>query len=664
MSVVVRSPTGEAQRNPSYAVAEVIEIPQHFQSVGNPWSLVSDRFTVTSEYAEDSYNNTMGFIEDIRALVAELELFDIPAIEVDSPEVPSLDYNSRPSMGALPLDEQWPPNTSEKPNLVTLPTISPVEIPIFNIPSPDINMPDKPVDQIVQGPGDSPIIGDVPIPLAPSYTLPDVPTLNEILIPSAPEITIPAFDNTLTDEVFADPQQLVWAESPFNSDVWNALLEKTMDGIVNGGTGLNPEIEAAIWERALLRQQRDDEVAYEEIENYHASKGWDMPQGALAGALLEKSDEISRNRRQTNIDIAIKQADLAQNNTQFMLQMGKDAEVILREFHNAQMNRGLDAAKAIATNSIEILNAKITAYNARIDKYKADAAVFGERVKAALVQVEIFKSQVEGAKVTAEVQKNLVDIYEAQIGAIETTVKIYTAEMEGANIHASIEAQRIDVFKSRVDAYVAEIGAEKAKYEAYGIAAGAEKVKAEVYSEQVKAYTSQVDAKKVEVELQAITLDAAVKRNQGDIDRYKAELSAYAVELEATSKKVSAIVEAYKGEVAGYTAETNAESSRFGALTAEIGARIEEAKFNLQKALAEVSSVTDGYISLKKLQLDGIQGVSDVSAQLAASAMNAVSASASFGYSGGESMSTSFNYGAGSTESHSFSHPTRQLTDL
>lgn len=658
----IRTPTGDAARDSDYASAQIIEIPNRYANVGSPWSLVQDRFEVTSNYAATSYDATQGFINDIMSLVSEIEDFYIPDIRVNSPEVPGIDYNARPKMGALDIPAYWPSNPSEKPILDTLPTITPVEIPVYNIPSPSISLPERPTDREITGPGDAPVIGEVAIPARPGYVLPDVPVFDDILLPGAPLISIPEFDSNLPDEVFSDPTGLSWNESPFNSDIWNSLLTKTLDGIVNGGTGLDPVVEEQIWERSLLRQQRDDEKAYEEIEKYHSSKGWDMPQGALAGALIEKSDEISRNRRATNIDIAVKQAELAQNNDQFIMQMGKDAEMILRDFHNAQMTRGLDAAKAIATNAIEILNAKIVAYNSRIEKYKADAAVYGERVKAALVQVEIFKGQVEGAKVSTEVQKNLADLYGKQVEAIETTVKIFTAEMEGANVQAQIEAQKIDIFKTRVDAYVAEVGAEKAKYESYGIVAEAEKVKAEVYSEQVTAFTSQVQAKKLELEVQEITLDATVKKNASEIDRYKAELSSYAVELDAASKKVGAIVDAYRGEVDGYVAETGAESSRLQAVIAEIGAKIEEAKFNLQKAVAEVESATNGYVSIKKLQLDGINGVSGVSAQLAASAMNAVSASASYGYSGSESVGTSFNYGASSSENHSFSHPTRQLS--
>jgi len=662
MGTYVRSATGEAKRDENYASAQVIELPKYYQSIGDPWSLIQTQFETTSGYASNSYSATIGFMGDIKAMIAELEDFNIQDINVDPPEVPGIDVTSRPNMGDLPLNENWPPNTSEKPILGPLPTIIAPNIPIFNIPDPDIDLPDRPILREVTPPGEPPAFNEVEVPGKPEYILPNVPTLPDLSIPAAPIITIPTFDTDLQDEVFSIPPGMNFTEDPFSSDIWQGLLNKIVDGIEHGGEALAPEVEEFIWERIILRDQVSEQAAYEEIENYWSSKGWEIPQGSLAGALQEKNDEIQRNRRMTSLEIGVKQAELADGNTKFILQLGKDSEVILRDFHNNQMNRKLDAEKAIAANAIEILKAQIARYNARIDKYKADAGVYGERVRAALVQVEIFKAQVEAVKVSATVQKNLVELYEKQIQAVEILVKMYVAEMQGADINSQIEARKIEIFKARVDTYVAEIGAEKAKYEVYGIAAGAEKTKVEVFSERVKAFGMQVSLVETELKVQVAELDGKAKKNDHELSRYKTELSAYAVELEAASKKVSAIVEAFRGEVSAYNADTGAEVARYGALAEEIKLRIEEARFNLEKARAEIESKTSGYVALKKLQMDGLTGVTNVSAQLAASAMNAVNASTSFGYSSGESMSTSYSYGASNSENHSFAHPTRQLS--
>jgi len=651
----IDSPTGEARRDEQYASAEVIEIPKYYQSIGDPWSLISTQFETTSAYAENSYYATQGFIEDIRQMIAELEMFNIPDISVDSPEIPSIDYNGRPNMGKLDLDPLWPKNTASRPVLDKLPTIVAPNIPL------SIHMPEKPQPRILHDPGDPPVINDTVLPTKPSYTLPDVPVLAEIIIPSAPAISIPDFDAELADEVFEIPPGMNYTESPFNSPIWDSLLEKVLDGIRNGGKALEPDVEAGIWERTLSRLQVEEQAGYEELERYWSTKGWDMPQGSLAGALIEKSGEIGRNRRETTLDIGTKQAELAHQDTQFIMQLGKDSEIILRDFHNNQMNRKLEAEKAVAQNAIEILNATISRFNAKIEKYKADAAVYGERVKATLTKVEIFKAQVEAAKVTSEVHGNLIDLYEKQIQAVDTIIKIYHTEMQGADISSQIEARKIDIFKSRIDAYVAEIGGEKAKYEMFGIEVDAEKSKVEIFSERVKAFDSQVRLVETQLRVQVAELEGKAKKNDHELDRYKAELGAYAVELDAASKKVSAVVDAFRGEVDGYNAETRAVAAKYTALAAEIGLRIDEARFFLEKAKAEIESKTNGYIALKNLQLTGLTGVTGVSAQLAASAMNAVNASTSFGYSSSESMGTHFSYGASNSESHNFTHPVQQL---
>jgi hypothetical protein len=661
MAMYLHSPTGEPRRNPAYAEAQIIEIPARWASVGSPWNLVKDRFTVTAEYAANSYAMTSTYIAEILRLVEEVEEFDIPDIDVEIPEIPDIDYGSRPPMGDLPLDETWPPNTSVRPSLVDVPEIDVPEFPVFNIPDPDILLPPRPEERPIQGPGDAPVPDTIDIPQAPPVTLPPPPSLQDIVLPSPPEITLPEFEGTVDAPDITDPVQFSWNESPFNSDIWRVFLDKVIAGIRDGGTGLDPGVEQQIWARALLRQQQDNDRAYEEIENYHAAKGWDMPQGALAGQLQEKSDEIDRGRRETNIDIAVKQAELAQQNDQFLLQMGKDAELILRDFHNAQMNRALEASKAAATNSIELLNGRIAKYNTQIEKYKADAQVFGERIKAALVHTEIFKSQIEGAKVSVEVQANLVQLYDKQLQGIKSAIDVYVAQVEGARIHAQIEGIKIQSFGERVSAYVAEISGEKARYETYATAVGAETSKMALFSERVKAFSEETRAKGLLVEAQDKVAGAKINRNNGEIERYKAELAAYSMETEAVAKKIGAIVDAYRGEVDAYSAETNAEASRLSVLVKEIDARIQLGRFNLEKALAEVEAATSGYVAIKKLQLDGITGITQVGAQLAASAMNAVSATASYGYSGSESVQTGFSYGASSSEQHSFSHPTPQL---
>ena len=92
----------------------------------------------------------------------------------------------------------------------------------------------------------------------------------------------------------------------------------------------------------------------------------------------------------------------------------------------------------------------------------------------------------------------------------------------------------------------------------------------------------------------------------------------------------------------------------FQAKVQEIQARIEAARLNMQVAVAEVEATTRGYVAIKELQVEGTKGIMNVGAQLTASALNAVNASASFGFSGNMGAGESWSHGESISESHSY----------
>ena len=54
--------------------------PDIISSPGSSWSLVTERFDITSAYAEASYNLTTDYVEKVFDILKELEAFQIPAI--------------------------------------------------------------------------------------------------------------------------------------------------------------------------------------------------------------------------------------------------------------------------------------------------------------------------------------------------------------------------------------------------------------------------------------------------------------------------------------------------------------------------------------------------------------------------------------------------------
>jgi hypothetical protein len=535
-----------------------------------------------------------------------------------------------------------------------VPSFDALEFPDFNIGPPAYDAPEKPDHDIISDPGDSPAMATIEYSAKPDIVIPGAPTLEDITFPAVPSITLPEFEGEVPTETWDMPPNFSYSEANYSSDIWADLLSKVLNDIRNGGTGLGALIEEELYGRALRRQETENERLYNEVENYFEARGFSLPPGAMAGRLAEAAREISRNNTTINAEITINQAELAQKNTQFMIEKGVELEGMLRDFFNQQAVRAFEAAKAIATIGIEIFNAKINKFNVEIQKYQAEGSVFESKVKAVLTQAQIYKTQIDACGVMSEVQKNLVAIYSEKIKALDTIIKLYATEMEAARIKAEVEKIKLTMFELQVKIYIARIEADKAKFDVYVRELEAERTKAMIYSEQIKGYLGEVEAVKVESDVQIQTADLVLKENQIKSDQYKAELSGYEVAVRAASAEIAALVDGFKAEVMAYSAETEAEGSWFRAKVEEMKVGVENSKTKLEKAVGEIDAAIKGFAAVKGLQVEGTSGIMNAATQLCASTMNAVNATASVGYTGNESNSETWSHGESIGESHPY----------
>lgn len=621
------------------------------------FDLVNGRFDATQAFAYEMKDITTTYLSNLSDTLGSLAIPETDQLEdVEIPSVPSLDYSGRPAFGALNLPDGWPDTVPSYPTLYEVPTLSEVTIPTFSGGSFDFTMPEKPTPEDIEEPGSAPSIETVALPAAPSIEIPDEPTLFTVAIPSAPTVDLPAFSETYVDEIISIPAEFSWEESPYNSEIWDALLTDVIDGIENGGTGLGADVEAQLWERARERQRLENDKAYREAEGYFAARGHQLPPGAMVGRMLEIGKEILQANKDLNIDITVKQAELAKEHSQFIRTMAADMEKVLRGFHDSRVNRSLEAAKAVVQSGIDTYNALAERQRLRLEKYKTEASVFESKIRAALASVEIFRAQVDGAKVTAEVNNEIIALYSAQVGAVEVGAKLYATQMEGVKIANEIQQIKLDAFKTSVQAYAERVGAEKTRYDVYATEMGGKQIEAQIYSERVKAYLAETQAAETSANINIKNLESALSKNNMLIEGYKAELFGYTSEIEAISKKTDAIVEGFKAEVAGYSAETEVKGMEYQARIKEIDAHINRANLVLQRGVAILDATTQGYIGLSTLQAKGLEGLANIGAQMTSSALNAVNATASVGTTRTGSYSQDYNHSESITESHAYNH--------
>jgi len=279
-----------------------------------------------------------------------------------------------------------------------------------------------------------------------SLDLPTTDILNEVLArrpesPSDAATTIVVPSAPILGEIKNFPNM----EFPVTS--LDSARQKFVDVIYGylstGSTGLPADVEQAIWNRARSRKLLKNSQMYDEVEDYFSSRGFSMPPGALIARLQEVNFEISRSDDDLNNDILIQQANLAQNNNQFILEKGTAVcSQIELNFINmiAIANKNtieiyvseMEAYKTKMVTDIERVKAIISIYLGRIEAYKADVQAAGMEIDA---QLNVIKARVEIFKAEADLAIKEADV------SIERARLVHAVQTEAIKAGAQISAQ-------------------------------------------------------------------------------------------------------------------------------------------------------------------------------------------------------------------------------
>jgi hypothetical protein len=635
---------------PFVPIPDTLTPPAEASSSGG---LVAERFVQAQVYAAAAWADAQGLIDALGSLEYPIEW------QID-PWVPP------PTMGldGLGMEEPVPPPISEvvvdAPEFVDTPDEPPTvelvaeEAPPFDVTDPGFDIPPAPEVDIPQFGENVPQITDPDLPTKPAYNLPPVPELTAISIPAPPEYNLPDFnaDEPTMDLTPPEPA-FFWEENIYTSDVLEQLKTKLLSDLIAGGTGLDNETEQAIYNRAISRQEEDNERLYSEALNFFSSRGWDLPPGALSGRLMEASNQINRTREDLNNDILIQQSKLAQENTHFIITSSIQNEKNLIDYTNDYQQRAFEAAKFVVEAALIVYRARVEAYKAQFDAYRAKADVYVARIRAESVKAELYKAQIDGLRAVVEIDRARVEAYRAQIQGVATLIDMYRTEMEAGRIQAEIQRVKIDAFRAQVDAYQAQLGAITAIYNLYQAQIAGEEAKARMYAAQVEGYKARVGAYKA-------TADVDVSRVQAEVELYKASMEQFKAKIEAFRAKVQAAIEQAKAEVEIEGLDVSIYEADIKRFTAEVDAttRVFQALVEEAKAKGDLSVKTADVAIREALGKYGLttqvaETAAKVSAQLAASAWGSVSASAALGFREQRADTRSYNAGMRATSSRS-----------
>lgn len=269
---------------------------------------------------------------------------------------------------------------------------------------------------------------------------PDFPTTDDIDPPERKELidfvlpvfpVVPTFDEDTPDDDFS------YTENDYQSSLLDAVKASTLDWILNGGTGLVSDVEEAIFDRARTRLTEAWELAFDNADTFHSSRGFNIPSGPKDFKLRRVNADFERKEEDLNQEIMKIQAELAQKNTQFAHTLAVTLEQNLMTHFNAVSKRLFEAAKTTTEMIYSIFEKKVQVYLARVQATSTEIDAEAKKIDA---QVSINKGIID--QNVGETTRFRAEI-DAVLGVIDGLAKVYAANIQG--FAADIDKARIDV---------------------------------------------------------------------------------------------------------------------------------------------------------------------------------------------------------------------------
>jgi hypothetical protein len=483
-----------------------------------------------------------------------------------------------------------------------------------------------------------------------SVSLPAAPNLLSIQTRKFDGVTLPTIADDVPELIAVAPSIVEYKPGElYASSLLTGVQTTLLDRIQNGGTGLPPAAENAIWDRAREREFLNARDAIDDLDRME-SLGYAFPPGVYMNARYKINTEMRARNNGLNREIMIKQAELELENIKQSLTLAVQLEGTMVNYANQVAQRLFESSKYATEAGIEIYNAKVRAYAAFLDAYKTKVAIYEARIRGELAKVEAYKAEIQAEEAKAQINTALVNQFKVKTDAALSAVEVFKAQVLAIQSKAEIEKLKISVFGEQVRAFTAKIGAYTAGVEGFKASIQAEASKQEAYKAQVSAYSAKVDA--------------AVKAAQARIEEYKGKIAAKTAEWEGykaayagEAAKVNAIAATNSAIVDGYKAEVGAVSSYNDVLTRQWQAAIDQSQKVAEIGVSAAKANADLYTTTRSLAVDAAKVGSQVAAQVASAALNAVNFNYSnaMSYSGSESNSTSNSAANSRSDAASFS---------
>lgn len=637
------------------------EMQASFQDgVAPPWvyqqpaQIVIEQINKMSDRATDSLANAMSIMDKLSGLSLGDENTAPP--EVSFPDVPgsTIARPDKPSVLALGnVDAFNTPEFTEFQNLYTqldavadglpeagdfTPSVDGIVIPAPPKPITTGNLPQRPT------------LTDPTIPAAPEFTIPTMDSMLEIHLPTFTMPQFPTFEDVNVVFDGKEPNPVInWTEPKYESVMLGELTARIRECLA-GGTGMTPEVETALFDRARAREDVTALKRTQEAFDTWAGKGFTMPPGMLVEQVntVQQENQLAANEQAR--DVLAKSAEWEQENLRQAVQQGIALEgQLMNQFENTA-KRAFEAQRIRVESEIALFNAHVSLFNAKQAARQMLVEVFKARMQEVQMRLDAYKAQIEGEQAKAQVNEAAVRAYTARIEALKGIVDIFQARIQAAKVQSDMEANKVQMYKTDVEAYSATIDADKKRFDAYEAQVRGEAAKASIVEAEARAFAATVQAQSSNGNVKIAAIRGKIDAVGAAVGKFSALTDAERDKISAQATAIQAKAQAFSADASRYTAElaANTEETRLAVTVAEGRLRNQLAYYETR--VREYDQAMNRLIERGRVIVSGLAAAGNMAAQLSSGAMSAMHVQASLSGSGnastswGNSYSTSYNH--------------------
>ncbi len=593
---------------------------------------VNDQISKANTRAQDATNDSQSFLSALRdaamatapaiglTLPGNISIY-VPPISAVAPDRPTTAIDEIKSRIATAPPDEFSTTTIE----TNYPTLNEKEI-----TKPIISLPNAP-SFTTELSATKPFIEDVTNAVAPSDSVPDkLIGIGEYTIPTPPSVVVADFGDPIPDYNITLPDiEFSFVESEYTSALKDALGAKLLSDVQNGGTGLDADVEDAIWERTRERDDKDYVEAAAKLDSKWSGKKFSLPDGVLVNLHQDLIVDDRNQRVERSRDILIKQGELAQANTHFAITSSLGLETLEINHANEVANRALEAAKSVMELGIAFHDLKIKDYNIQLERVKIQAIEQGARLEGERLRLEGYRVSLLEVQAKSGLDKDRLAEYTVDLERYNSLVKLFTAEQGAVETALGIEGLKLGLYKENINDYKSRLDAQRNEALLYEAQTKGELGKIQIYTAELDAEKTRVGTLKVQTDIEIAKLNESVKLQDlelrafiGNIERYKAEIGIANVELSQEAVM-------YGHDVAKFRAEIQKDVSQLelGVETLIKGRALDLQNTNIR--LENAKANLDSLLSTANLRLEAAKGIASAYVSITSAIMSGFSSIAS-----------------------------------